>query len=75
MRLRGRPGRFVHGLTSSGTPSACFVGLKVHEIMRREGLFSRPASIGRYVKEGLAADFWTILRPDWLEAGEFLPVL
>ena len=40
-------GRFVHGLTYSGTPSSCFIGLKVHEIMRREGLFTRPASIGR----------------------------
>src|SRR5262249_4420557 len=46
-------GRFVHGLTYSGTPSACFVGLKVHEIMRREGLFTRPASIGRYLKARL----------------------
>ena len=25
-----------------------------------------------YVREGLAADFWTILRPDWLASGEFL---
>jgi len=46
-------GRLVHGLTYSGTPSACCIGLKVHEIMRREGLFSRPASIGRYAKEAL----------------------
>ena len=51
--LSGGTGRFVHGLTYSGTPSACFIGLKVHEIMRREGLFTRPASIGRYLKEGL----------------------
>lgn len=51
--LSGGTGRFVHGLTYSGTPSACFIGLKVHEIMRREGLFTRPASIGRYLKEKL----------------------
>ncbi len=24
-----------------------------------------------YVREELAADFWTILRPDWLGSGEF----
>jgi adenosylmethionine-8-amino-7-oxononanoate aminotransferase len=39
-------GRFVHGLTYSGTPSACFTGLKVFEIMQRENLFTRPAEIG-----------------------------
>lgn len=39
-------GRFVHGLTYSGMPAACFVGLKVFEIMQREGLFARPAEIG-----------------------------
>ena len=38
--------RFVHGLTYSGTPSSCFAGLKVFEIMTREGLFHRPADIG-----------------------------
>ena len=38
-------GRFVHGLTYSGTPAACFIGLKVHEIMRREGLFTRAADM------------------------------
>lgn len=42
-------GPFVHGLTYSGTPSACFVGLQVHEIMRREGLFTRAATIGAYL--------------------------
>jgi C1A family cysteine protease len=25
-----------------------------------------------YVERGLAADFWTLLRPDWLASGEFL---
>jgi adenosylmethionine-8-amino-7-oxononanoate aminotransferase len=39
-------GRFVHGLTYSGTPSSCFIGLQVHGIMQREGLFTRAASIG-----------------------------
>jgi C1A family cysteine protease len=28
----------------------------------------------RYVTGHLAADFWTVLRPDWLEAGDFLPL-
>lgn len=48
-------GRFVHGLTYSGTPSACFVGNRVHEIMSREGLFTRGAEIGRYLEAGLRA--------------------
>jgi adenosylmethionine-8-amino-7-oxononanoate aminotransferase len=39
-------GKVVHGLTYSGMPSSCFVGLAVHDIMQREGLFSRAASIG-----------------------------
>jgi adenosylmethionine-8-amino-7-oxononanoate aminotransferase len=46
-------GRFVHGLTYSGMPSACFIGLQVHDIMQSEGLFTRGTSIGRYLKEGL----------------------
>jgi C1A family cysteine protease len=29
----------------------------------------------RYVTDRLAADFWTLLRPDWLAAGEFAPTL
>jgi C1A family cysteine protease len=29
----------------------------------------------RYVIDRLACDFWTLLRPDWLEAGGFLPLL
>ena len=24
-----------------------------------------------YVEERLAQDFWTLLRPDWLDSGEF----
>ena len=24
-----------------------------------------------YVREELAADFWTVLKPDWLASGEF----
>jgi adenosylmethionine-8-amino-7-oxononanoate aminotransferase len=39
-------GRFVHGFTYSGIPISCFIGLKVHEIMRRENLFARPAEAG-----------------------------
>jgi adenosylmethionine-8-amino-7-oxononanoate aminotransferase len=46
-------GRFVHGLTYSGTPSSCFVGLKVHEIMSREGLFTRAGTIGVVLREKL----------------------
>lgn len=46
-------GRFVHGLTYSGTPSACFIGLQVHEIMQREGLFTRATSIGGHLEEEL----------------------
>lgn len=48
-------GRFVHGLTYSGMASSCFVGLKVHEIMRRENLFARPAEIGAVLIEKLRA--------------------
>lgn len=44
--LRKGSGRFVHGFTYSGTPSSCFVGLKVFEIMQREGLFTRPEKAG-----------------------------
>ena len=51
--FRTGSGRFVHGLTYSGTPSACFVGLKVHEIMMREDLFMRAARIGPYLEAGL----------------------
>lgn len=50
-------GRFVHGLTFSGTPSSCATGLKVFEIMQREKLFERPAVIGAILRaklEGLA---------------------
>lgn len=48
-------GRFVHGLTYSGAPISCFVGNRVHEIMLREGLFSRGAEIGGYLEAGLRA--------------------
>ena len=51
-------GRFVRGLTFSGTPAACFVGLQVFGIMRGEGLFTRPAEIGAVLMRklrGLAA--------------------
>lgn len=46
-------GRFVHGLTYSGTPSACAAGLKVFEIMQREKLFTRPAAIGEVLRSKL----------------------
>jgi adenosylmethionine-8-amino-7-oxononanoate aminotransferase len=46
-------GRFVHGLTYSGTPSSCFVGLQVHEIMRRDGLFTRALDIGAVLRAKL----------------------
>lgn len=46
-------GRFVHGLTYSGMPSSCFVGLKVFEIMRREKLFDRPQAAGELLMAGL----------------------
>lgn len=46
-------GRFVHGLTYSGTPSSCFIGIQVHDIMVREGLFTRGAAIGGYLEAGL----------------------
>lgn len=51
-------GRFVHGLTYSGTPSSCFVGLKVHEIMMRENLFCRAADIGAFLRAGLDRLAW-----------------
>lgn len=49
--LAGGTGRFVHGLTYSGNPAACFIGLKVFEIMQREGLFTRALEIGRYLRD------------------------
>jgi adenosylmethionine-8-amino-7-oxononanoate aminotransferase len=48
-------GRFVHGLTYSGTPSACFIGLEVHDIMTREGLFDRGATLGPLIEQRLGA--------------------
>ncbi len=50
-------GRFVHGLTYSGTPSSCFTGLQVYQIMQRENLFARPGEIGGVLRmklQGLA---------------------
>ncbi|KAB2848961.1 MAG: aspartate aminotransferase family protein [Hyphomicrobiaceae bacterium] len=46
-------GRFVHGLTYSGNPVSCFIGLKVFEIMQREGLFTRAVHVGGHLKAGL----------------------
>jgi adenosylmethionine-8-amino-7-oxononanoate aminotransferase len=48
-------GRFVHGLTYSGTPSATFIGLKVHGIMQREGLFERAGQLGPALRRKLDA--------------------
>jgi adenosylmethionine-8-amino-7-oxononanoate aminotransferase len=49
----GGTGRFVHGLTYSGMPASCFIGLKVFEIMTREKLFTRPAEAGDHLMAGL----------------------
>lgn len=46
-------GRFVHGLTYSGNPSSCFIGLQVNAIMAREGLFTRAAEAGVTLRERL----------------------
>lgn len=46
-------GRFVHGLTYSGTPSSCFAGLQVYQIMQRENLFARPGEIGGFLRTKL----------------------
>jgi adenosylmethionine-8-amino-7-oxononanoate aminotransferase len=46
-------GRFVHGLTYSGNPTSCFIGLKVLEIMHREQLFTRAAAAGAYLRARL----------------------
>ncbi len=51
--FRKGSGRFVHGFTYSGMPMSCFVGLKVFEIMEREGLFERAAVVGRTLFEKL----------------------
>lgn len=53
--FRKGTGRFVHGLTYSGMPSSCFIGLKVHEIMQREGLFTRAVEIGAVLIADLEA--------------------
>jgi adenosylmethionine-8-amino-7-oxononanoate aminotransferase len=53
--FRRGSGRFVHGFTYSGTPSAVFTGIKVHEIMTREDLFARASRIGAYLEHGLRA--------------------
>jgi adenosylmethionine-8-amino-7-oxononanoate aminotransferase len=48
-------GRFVHGLTYSGMPSSCFIGLQVHAIMQREGLFTRAEAVGTTLMAKLRA--------------------
>ena len=47
--FREGSGHFVHGLTYSGNPFSCFMGLKVNEIMHRDGLFERPERLGRHL--------------------------
>jgi len=46
-------GRFVHGFTYSGTPSATFVGLEVNRIMTREGLLTRAAGLEPFIRKEL----------------------
>ncbi len=53
--FRAGSGRFIHGLTYSGTPSSCFIGLQVHQIMQREGLFTRAVEAGEYLMAQLRA--------------------
>jgi adenosylmethionine-8-amino-7-oxononanoate aminotransferase len=56
--IRSPSGEFTHGSTYSGNALSCFVGLQVHDYMRRHSLFDRPGQIGAYLHErleGLAA--------------------
>ena len=46
---------FVHGLTYSGMPSACCIGLEVNRIMREERLFARAAAMGEVLRAQLDA--------------------
>jgi adenosylmethionine-8-amino-7-oxononanoate aminotransferase len=47
--FRDNKKRFMHGLTFSGTPTSTFVGIKVHEIMQEEGLFTRAGDLEPHV--------------------------
>lgn len=53
--IRSGSGRFNHGFTYSGTPTACFVGLQVFGIMQKEDLFFRAADLGTYLLDRLQA--------------------
>ena len=51
---RSASGEFTHGSTHSGNALSCFVGLQVHDYMKRHNLFDRPAQIGAYLHERLS---------------------
>ena len=51
---RSVSGEFTHGSTHSGNALSCFVGLQVHDYMKRHNLFDRPAQIGAYLHERLS---------------------
>lgn len=53
--MRETRGAFVHGFTYNGNSTACFVGLRVNDILCRDGLIHRPAEIGSYLFAQLAA--------------------
>ncbi len=46
-------GKFVHGLTYSGTPAATFIGLQVQKIMQAENLFYRAAELDPFLRGAL----------------------
>ncbi len=45
----------MHGYTYSGHPAACVAGLKVIDIIEREGLVEHSRQTGRYLQERIAA--------------------
>ena len=45
----------THGTTFGGTPLGCAVGLKVLEVVRRDGLEENARTLGAYLKERLQA--------------------
>lgn len=53
--IRQTRGSLVHGFTYNGNPTACFIGLRVYDILLRDGLIERPAQIGAYLFEQLEA--------------------
>ena len=46
--------RFTHGLTFSGLPIACFIGLQVLEYLQENKLFDRAARMGQYLDTRLS---------------------